>query len=279
MKTAVLTSVRNDSLFLDLWLDYYGGLFGAECLYVVIDGFDQPVPDRADPPNILRVPFVASDRATGDRRRARLISDIARGLHRLYDAVIAVDVDEFLLADPAQYPDLAALLAGEHQRGRHATLSGLGLDVAQNTALEAPIDTSRPILQQRRFAQLSTRYTKPSVAFRPVTWGSGYHRVKRRNFHIHPHLYLVHLGMMDHANSTQRSTDADRIDNGWTGHMARRQKVFDVVTGTPPTDFDSTTTSARRMQTWLRPPYAWNKPLMPGAPRVVRIPDRFAHLL
>ncbi|WP_370285538.1 glycosyltransferase family 2 protein [Pseudooceanicola nanhaiensis] len=275
MKVAVLTSVRNDSVFMDLWLRYYGRLFGPECLYVVLDGFDQPLPDAVPAPNLLRVPFVPAERSVADRRRARLISDIARGLHRLYDVVIALDVDEFLVPDPDHYTDLSALLARTLAERNVSSLSGLGLDVAQHTGEEGPIALDRPILGQRRFAHVSTRYTKPAISFAPVTWGSGFHRVKRRNFYIQPHLYLFHLGMMDHATATARSGDSDRIAGGWTNHLRRRQKAFDIVAGTPPGDFDETTRTARRVQTLLRPPYAWNKPLMPGAPRVVRIPERF----
>lgn len=277
MEVAVITSVRNDRIFLRKWIDYYGGLFGKASLFVFLDGHDQVPPENAKGVNLLRLPHVPASREAGDRRRARMISDLARGLHPLFDVVIATDVDEFILPDPAQDKDLRAFLTRFRPAG--ATVSGLGLDIGQHLMFESPLDLARPFLDQRRFAHVSARYTKPSISYRPVTWGSGIHRVKGRNFHIAPGLFHLHFGMVDYALSTGKTADPDRIASGWSGHLERRERLFQIVTNSTPKPFDDYVEAARNRQTWRRPFYAWNKPAMiPGDP-VVEIPPRFRGLV
>lgn len=277
MDVAVITSVRNDKIFLRKWIDYYGGLFGPEHLFVILDGYDQEPPENATAVNLIRLPHKPVERLKGDARRARLMSDLARGLHRVMDVVIATDVDEFILPDPAHYTDLADYLDRAPRPG--ATVSGLGLDIGQHLQLEAALDPTKPFLNQRRFAHVSARYTKPSISYRPVTWGSGIHRVKGRNFHIAPDLYHLHFGMVDYRLSTGKTGDADRLAAGWQKHLTRREALFGIITQAKPLVADDYLPTARRRQTWRRPWFAWNKPAMiPGDP-VVELPERFHGLL
>ena len=271
-KIAAITTVRNDSIFLKKWVEYYGEHLGLKNLYVFIDGHDQVVPDVAKAVNTLFLPHTPLERVPSDRRRARVMSHLARGLFKYFDAVIVTDVDEFLIVDPASGLSLAEYLSKPHSR---ASLSGLGLDVGQHLQLEAPLDITKPFLDQRSFAHLSSRYTKPSVAFRPVTWGSGMHRIKGRNFHIDPNLYLFHFGMIDYKLATGKTADADRLATGWTGHLSRREELFKIITESNPVDGLDYFDQARRHQTRHRPIYALNKPgMIPGNP-VISIPKKF----
>lgn len=270
-----LTTVRNDRLFLRKWVAHYGAALGHENLFVIIDGHDQPVPEGLGGANILRLPHRPAPRAEGDRRRARIMSDVARGLLQVHDMAIATDVDEFLLVDPAQGLGLRDYLSTL----RGAAISALGLDVGQHLEREAPLDPARPFLEQRRFAHVSARYTKPVIITRPLTWGSGMHRVKGRNFRIDPQLYLFHFGMVDQTLSADTLADADRLAGGWAGHLARREQLFEIIANAEPRDGDSYFPTARRLQSLLRPLYALNKPgTLPGKP-VITIPERFRSLV
>jgi len=276
MSAAAITMVRNDAFFLPKWIAHYGRAFGAANLFVLLDGHDQQPPAANPGVNVIRLPHVPSERSVGDRRRARLISSFADGLFRLFDTVVATDVDEFLVLDPALGTDLSAYL-DSHRSG--ASASALGLDVGQHLRDEGELDPSRPFLEQRAFAHVSARYTKPVVAFKPVTWGSGLHRIKGRNFRIDRGLYLFHFGMVDFARATGKTLDPDRITAGWGAHLERREALFKLVTESVPFDGDSYFDIARRRQTWRRPLYALNKPgMIPGDP-VVRIPSRFRSLV
>jgi hypothetical protein len=272
-----LTTVRNDALFLPKWIRHYGAALGPENLLVILDGHDQALPPESGPVNVLRLPHQPLPRVPAMRRRARVMSQIAAGLFHYFDMAIVTDVDEFIVVDPRLGLDLRAYLSGLDRPP--AAISALGLDVGQHLALEAPIDPARPFLDQRGYAHVSARYTKPAIATRPVTWGSGMHRVKGRNFHIDPNLFLFHFGMVDFARATGKTADPDRLATGWEGHLERRERLFSIITNAAPRDGDAYFPHARRRQTWIRPLYALNKPgMIPGDP-LVTIPERFRGLV
>ena len=277
-RIAAITTVRNDDLFLPKWIAYYGQRFGFQNLYVFLDGHDQPKPDcdGADRVNFLYLPHTPLERVPAMRRRARVMSHLAAGLFKYFDIVLATDVDEFLVVDPNVGQSLPDYLSASKRR---TSVSGLGIDVGQHMQLEQPLDLSRPFLDQRQFAHLSARYTKPNTTFRPVTWGSGMHRIKRHGFHIDPNLFLFHFGMVDYERSTGKTLDKDRLNTGWGGHLQRREELFHLITTATPTDGDATFASARRRQTWGRRPYALNKPGMLKDEPVIRIPDRFRSII
>lgn len=271
-RIAAITTARNDSMFIEKWVRYYGDLFGRKNLYIFLDGHDQELPKGAEGVNRLFLPHTPLERVPAMRRRARVMSSLARGLFRYFESVIVTDVDEFVVLDPdlnTPLPEYLLRIKGK------SSVSALGLDVGQHVEVEDALDVGRPFLDQRQYAHLSSRYTKPSIAFRPVTWGSGMHRIKGKNFSIDPNLFLFHFGMVDFQLSTGKTADSDRLATGWTGHLSRREKLFQIIAEADPVDGDAYFDSARRYQTWRRPLYALNKPGQISGNTVVKIPTRF----
>ncbi|MFO7576049.1 MAG: glycosyltransferase family 2 protein [Bacteroidales bacterium] len=273
---AVISMARNDEFFIHKWIDYYGRQFGRENLFLLLDGHDQPLPQGHETINVFRVPHAEMSRSGGDRDRARMVSRFARALFHRYDIVIAHDIDEFLVVDPALNIGLSDYLSAVSGR---SSLSALGLDVGQHLEEEQPIDPTRPFLEQRSYAHLSARYTKPVAAFRPLTWGSGFHRVKGRNFRIDPNLFLFHFGMVDYEMSVGKTGSNDLLKSGWTGHFDRRLQLFELIKNSQPVDGDSFFPKARRGESLFRPLYALNKPGMLKDKPVIKIPDRFRSVI
>ncbi len=268
-RIAAITMARNDDFFLSRWIKYYGDAIGTENLYIYLDGTDQNIPENAGAAHITKLPHNDMSRAAGDKYRIGLMSDLAKKLFKEYDIVIGCDCDEFLIVDPKLKMGLAEYLSGKKI---NTTLSGLGLDVGQHMKNEKPLDTTEPFLAQRGYALLSTRYTKPVVLNKPVSWGSGFHRVKNHNFHIDKNLYLLHFGAVDMdmllAKAAKRGPD-------WVNHLKRRGNgtINDVTKR--PAHSERWIKFARIMQKYIRAPYAWNKPNMFGLKIVVNIPERF----
>ena len=267
-RIAVITMARNDEVFLSRWIKYYGTQFGDENLYIYLDGTDQKIPENAGKANISKLPHHDMSRSAGDKYRINLISDLAEKLLKTYDIVIGCDCDEFLVIDPNTNMTLHEYLS---QKKFNTTMSGIGLDVGQHMKLEKTINPDQTFLSQRSFALLSTRYTKPVVINRPVRWGSGFHRIKNHNFHIDKNLYLLHFGAIDmqmlESKAAARGTD-------WLNHLRRRGNgTINDVTNLPARS-EFWIKLARKIQTYIRAPYAWNKPNMLGLKIVVKIPKR-----
>lgn len=267
-RIAAITMARNDEFFLNRWIKYYGGQIGEENLYIYLDGTDQKIPSGAGRANITKLPHKDEDRQKGDKTRILMLSDLARKLFADgYDIVIGCDCDEFLIVDPNCKMDLSEYLS---KCGGKTCLSGLGMDVGMDLNSEAPLNTNAPFLSQRKYALMSTRYTKPVVLFRPATWGSGFHSVKGHNFHIDKNLYLLHFGSVDYDMIKNKMDDRDP---SWAQHLARRTRTIDIITKSRnrnrPIKF------TRFMQTVLRPIYDLNKPAMLGLKWIATIPPRF----
>jgi len=267
---------RNDDFFVSKWMDYYGAQLGPENLFLVLDGLDQNCPPGCERINVIRLPREEQKRSHGDRNRARLLSHLARSLFYRYDRVIAHDIDECLVVDPLMNLSLADYLQKDCSC---SSLSGLGLDVGQHMEAEGSLDASRPFLEQRSYAHVSARYTKTVVAMSPLTWGSGFHRVKGRNFRIDPQLYLFHFGVVDYKRYMQKKKDQKLLDAGWEGHLERRHGLFDLILKSEALEGDDFLKKARRRQSLFRPIYALNKPGMLKEKPVIKIPERFRSIV
>ena len=271
-KIAAITMARNDSFFLKKWISYYGRELGRENLYVFLDGLDQEAPEGSEGVSITKVEKIKGKVVALDRARLKFLSDRAAELLTDYDLIIGCDADEFLVVDPKLEISLRAYLSTLNIQ---TSVSGLGLDIGQNLNEEKPIIENENFLSQRSYAFASTRYTKPVVIAQPLTWGSGFHRIKGYNFHIAEHLYLIHLGGFDDNMLKARFSDKDRMAGGWAKHIEKRRKTIVEVTKRQAIDLDKISKKLRLFQTFCRKPYAWNKPSMAWWKVVVKLPERF----
>lgn len=275
-RICALTMVRNDDFYLKKWTAYYGRELGEENLYIFLDGKDQPIPDWCPKAHITAYDKIKGQVVEAEKGRLALLSQKAAELLESYDLVIGTDADEFLIVDPALGISLAEYLSSKDIK---ISLSGLGVDVGQNTKEETGIIENEPFLRQRHYARLSTRYSKPSVLAAPVVWGSGFHRIKGHNFHIAKDLYLFHFGYFDLGRIEARFNDKDRKEAGWSRHLAKRSKTIRLVTNKKAGEWNSRVNFARIIQNLVRPPYAWNKPAMFEMIVIVHIPERFQDIV
>ncbi len=273
---AVISMVRNDTFFADKWISYYGSQFGYKNLYLFVDGLDQTLPQQAKKINCSQIPHKKLKRAQGDRFRARMISSFAKTLFENHKVVLAMDIDEFLILDPKSDFSLSDYLLKDFKTD---SLSALGVDVGQHPELENSIDLDKPFLSQRSFAQVSDRYTKPVIAFKPITWGSGFHRVKGKNYLIDPQLFLFHFGLIDLTTVLEKKKNEDVFKSGWKGHIDRRLQLYGALQKEFPQAGDEFFEIARKKLNTKRKWYAPNKPASLKGNTIIKIPKRFYSLV
>lgn len=275
-RICAITMARNDEFFLNRWVKYYGRELGEENLYIYLDGVDQPIPAQAGKSNVIHCERVVEHVVLAEKRRLGFLSSVAAELLQKYDIVIGVDADEFLLVDPTTGKSLAEYLSSISIK---TTVSGLGFDVGQHMKFESILDENKLFLEQRNYAYLSSRYTKPSVINKAVNWGSGFHRIHGENFHIDPNLYLFHFGSVDLEMINQRFQDKDRMATGRKKHIQKRARTIDIITNTRAYSGNCVLNFSRIFQTVVRPLFAWNKPSMSFLNIVVKIPSRFKNIV
>lgn len=277
-RIAALTMVRNDEFYLRKWVEYYGRELGRENLYIFFDGTDQRVPDfcegcythlrERNPQHVVKA---EKDRLGYLSERAAVLMN-----EEGYDLVIGTDADEFLVVDPALGVSLADYLGGLKIC---TSVSALGIDVGQHLDCEGVIDGSRPFLEQRHYAYICSRYTKPSVIARPVRWGSGFHRVKRHDFRIDKNLFLFHFGSVDLKMIEDRMGNKDLVSTGRLKHIQKRARTIFLITGAKAREWAPTVRLLRAIHQWVRPIWALNKPWNTIRKYVVRIPERFSKIV
>ncbi len=273
-KIGAITMVRNDEFFLRRWVDYYGRELGKENLYILFDGEDQTIPDFCEGTHAELHPRLAGMVEKSEKSRLALLSQRAGKLmtEQGYDMMIGVDADEFVVVDPAEGVTLREKLSSLPKRD---TWSPLGVDMAQNLNCEEVLDGSRPMLEQREYGWLCSRYTKQSIITAPVQWGSGFHRVRHRDFRIVPGLYLLHFGSIDLEMIKQRMGDRDLLSTGRGRHIMKRARSITIVSEAKPRNFDKWVPRVRRMQSVLRQWLTPNKPATYGFKCTVKLPSRF----
>jgi hypothetical protein len=268
-KIAAITMARNDEFFLSRWVKYYGNELGHENLYIILDGLDQTTPNNAKNANIIKLPHTDMSRIAGDKYRIKKISEYAKELFKNYDIIIGCDSDEFLVVDPRLKKSLREYLSNLKI---NTSVSGLGLDIGQHLTKESVLDKRKPILNQREYALLSTRYTKPVVLNKPLNWGSGFHSIRGHNFHIDKNLYLLHFGAADMKILIDK---AKKRGPDWVNHLRRRGNGTMNIITKKHAHSESIIKIVRTMQRIFRPIYAMDKPGMLGIKIVVKIPTRF----
>jgi hypothetical protein len=183
----VLTIVRDEAVFLPIWLRYYSQFFGPEDIYVFDHGSTDGSTDR---PGFVCDP-VTHDTVDHNWMR-KTIQARQHELIERYDVVLVTDVDEIV----APNPELGSL--GDFiDDFTEEFVNCRGYEVLHQRDHEPPIDLDRPILEQRGTWFPNFAYSKPILATVPMHWYDGFHarRDGRANFDYD--LRLIHLHRMD----------------------------------------------------------------------------------
>jgi hypothetical protein len=209
---AVITMTRDEGRLLRRWVDHHGDQVGRDHVVVLDDhSADGSTDDLGC--TVHRLP-----RLDGGRRfekvRMALLNGVAEGLLAAYDYVAFLDVDEFLVPDPAVHASLGELLQA---RGRPDVLGVTALDLVHAPG-DTPLDLDRGILAQRRFAKFAPVMCKPSVKRTPAAWTRGSHGITVP-YAVDPALFMVHL----------KFADRDRLVD-----IARRRHEVHLVDGRAP---------------------------------------------
>jgi len=192
-KTAVLTMVRDDDFMLSRWVDYYGGLFGKDSLYVINHGNQPNVRDIAQGCNLFPVPDNERKKFTILNWRTK--NHLLRALLEWYDTVIVCDVDEFIAVDPATGFDLRTWIDSDQ---RPTVRTPMGLEVVHLPGKE-PESIDKAILGPRRFVKINLFYAKPCIISKPTKLSRGGHYSEHAALDMPDFLYLFHMKYCDYG--------------------------------------------------------------------------------
>ncbi|MGB0661009.1 MAG: glycosyltransferase family 2 protein [Mangrovicoccus sp.] len=255
---AAVTMVRDDPEFLDIWLRYYGGLFGRQALYVINHGQQDWIKEMAQGCNIIGIPGFAHKGF--DAKRWRLLNHLVQGLRQYHKHVIVGDVDELVLRDPA----LGSLGDFLEETRKGTVITAFGLELVHRS-YEEPAAFTAPILGGRRFVRVSPLYTKPCIVSAATQISRGGHYATAETLDMPEGLYLFHLKfadrglysrVLDRRNAVAEATGAERprdamIGRHWFAQTRDDSLQFAVIDDAPVSaDFDFTAHRAAMASSW-----------------------------
>ena len=186
-RVAAVTMSYNEPDFAAVWARHYASEVGARHCYIIDHGSSDGSLEGLGGINIVRIPRSPQD----DRKRAQFMSRFCAALLSWYEAVIHVDIDEMLVADPDLHTSLAAYCAAD----RRPLISAIGLDLLHRPDHERPLAPGLPVTGQRRWLRFSSAMCKPVLIRAPVEWAPGFHSVPAPP--SFGSLYLFHLRYID----------------------------------------------------------------------------------
>ncbi|MGH3827328.1 MAG: RICIN domain-containing protein [Pseudonocardiaceae bacterium] len=209
---AVVTIVRDESVFLPIWLRYYGRFFSARDMYVLDH---QSVDGSTEGHGFVRVPVSHPEYGASWQRDVQQCYQ-----HELvgrYDVVLCTDVDEIVAPDP-RLGDLGTYI----DRFNDDFITCQGYEILHQKDHEPPFDPAKPVLGQRFTWYANPAYSKSLLARVPMFWHGGCHERVDGRTNNDPHLYLLHLHRMDydlclarHENRTRFPLAQVDQDQGW----------------------------------------------------------------
>jgi hypothetical protein len=182
---AIAVDALSADFIFPIWHRYYSNLFGAENLFVTT--FEGGDPGFSD---FELGKLTVAEGFYNDDKRVKLINATVAELLKRYDVVIRVDVDEFLVVDPARYGSLREFL--ESWEGPYITARGFDLMQWRD---ENPLDPSKKVLHQRQWGYALDAMNKTCVTRIPFKWGRGFHYCSAPP--VFGEVFLFHLKRID----------------------------------------------------------------------------------
>jgi hypothetical protein len=237
-KCAIFVMVKNENVFLPIWLKYYSRYIDGRDVYV----FDHRSTDGSVQEclknftfNVIRLDYPLSF----DHIWFKFVADtVQKKLFDHYEYVIFTDVDEIILPDINKYRGLDDYI----QKLDKNYVRCIGYELIHLPDKEKPYNTSQSILSQRRFWYYTHWYNKTLISNQPLNWEIGFHEVPDRESNFDNDLMLIHFHKLDFELCWKTSFERARLkwpqediinNRGWQNRLTDVDKFRDYYEGWP----------------------------------------------
>jgi hypothetical protein len=187
----IFTILRDEPVFLSIWMNYYGKIFDIEDIYILHhesnNEFDDYIYRKyADDAIIESISY----NETFDHEWLRsTVQNKQRELLKEYKTVVFAEIDE-ILWHPLSLDKFIDSLSSDVATCR-------GFEIVHHFGNEPDLDLSRkPLLQQRKWGYYAKLYNKTLISRIPLDWCHGFHNCPQQ---VKPSidLHLIHLHKLD----------------------------------------------------------------------------------
>ena len=168
-QVAVFTIFRSDSDYLPIWLKYYQRYFLDSNIYIL----DVSRDDNSTMDLPVHVQRIHSDKYFDHQWIVDVVENQTRALLNAgYLYVLFTEIDEMVVPDPLKYP---LGFTDYFSQLKRVAVRVQAYDIWHDQKQEAKLNSSQPILQQRRFWMRHELYDKPLLTSSMLHWTNGFH--------------------------------------------------------------------------------------------------------
>lgn len=223
-KCAVFTTVKNESIFLPIWIRHYQQYFNDEDIYVL----DHNSTDGSTKNLSVNVKLVTNEYVNDHEWLVKIAKDFQKELLRKYECVIFAESDEILYS--AKKPFNEAIDEFIDSDDLYLTCSGYS--VIQDIQTEISLQKEDLIFEKRNYWYKDSAEDKTLITKIPLEWNWGFHSLRGRNNNYHSDFYLVHLHRFDFETMVKRHKERtsfkQKQDGGGTHWKSNQNDIFEV---------------------------------------------------
>jgi hypothetical protein len=223
-RCAIFTTVKNENIFLPIWLRHYQQYFSNEDIYIL----DHHSTDGSTKNLSVNVRLVSNDTVNDHQWLCDIAQDFQRELLEKYECVIFAESDEILYS--LQKPFDQAIDDFIQSQDLYVTTNGFS--VFQNIQFEYPVQLGEKIFEKRNYWYKDYAEDKTLITKVPLMWNWGFHTMK--NFPNSPYkdFYIAHLHRFDFETMVKRHQErtsfTQKNDGGGSHWRSTKEEIFQV---------------------------------------------------
>jgi len=193
-RCCVFTFVKNEKVFLPIWLKYYSRFFDKADIYVLDHDSDDDSIQECSRSYGFKVIELHHD-SYDDIWRIEVARQQQAQLLLSYEYVLYADADEIIVPNPEKYNDLRDYI----EKCSLECVVCSGYEMLHIRQKEPAIDLDKSIFKQRKYWYVNPFYDKPLLANQSLDWICGFHHAQNKIGIKDNDLWLLHLHKMDYG--------------------------------------------------------------------------------
>lgn len=223
-KCAIFTTVKNENVFLPIWLRHYQKYFANEDIYVL----DHQSTDGSTLNLPVNVTLIQNEYVGDHQWMAKVASDYQKELLKNYECVIFAESDEIIYS--IEKPFDQSIDDFIQSNDLYATCNGYS--VIQDLQNESVLCFGDHIFEKRNYWYKDAAEDKTLISKIPLEWNWGFHTLRGRNNNHNNTFYLAHLHRFDLETMVQRhktrTSFKQKNDGGGHHWKSNEEEIYEV---------------------------------------------------
>jgi len=223
-RCAIFTTVKNENIFLPIWLKYYQKYFSNDDIYIL----DHDSTDESTKNLNVNIVRVTNNYVNDHDWLVKIAQDFQKELLKNYECVIFAESDEILYSVEKSFDQTI----NDFIRSNDKYVTFSGYSVIQDVEKEQSLLSGDKIFEKRNYWYKDAAEDKTLMSKVPLDWSWGFHKLTGRNNNYQKDCYIVHLHRFDFKSMVERHKTRmsfiQKNDGGGTHWKSNEKDIFEV---------------------------------------------------